>query len=98
MPLFIQPVVHDGLSWCDRGIVDIFPVRPVLDIEPAVDTAVAVNGFYAHEFQGEDVTGWAGRPLSIFSAASQVRTCQHAELAAPAARAPGTSGSSCRAG
>ncbi len=81
MPLFIQPVVHDGLSWCDGGIVDIFPVRPVLDMKPAVDTAVAVNCFYPHEFQGEDVTGWDGRSLSIVSAASQVRTCQHAELA-----------------
>jgi NTE family protein len=81
MPLFIQPVMLDGLSWCDGGIVDIFPVRPVLDIEPAVDTAVALNGFYPHEFGGEDITGWDGQPLSIVSAASQVRTCQHAELA-----------------
>jgi NTE family protein len=81
MPLFIQPAVGDGLSWCDGGIVDIFPVRPVLDIEPAVDTTVAVNAFYPHEFGGEDVTGWDGRPLSIISAASQVRTCQHAQLA-----------------
>ena len=81
LPLFVQPVVLDGLSWCDGGIVDIFPVRPVLDIEPAVDTAVAVNGFYPHEFRGEDVTGWDDQPLSIVSAASQVRTCQQAELA-----------------
>ncbi len=81
LPLFVQPVVLDGLSWCDGGIVDIFPVRPVLDIEPAVDTAVAVNGFYPHDFLGEDVTGWDGRSLSIVSAASQVRTCQQAELA-----------------
>jgi len=34
LPLFIQPARLDGLSWCDGGIVDIFPVRPVLDIEP----------------------------------------------------------------
>ena len=81
LPLFVQPVVLDGLSWCDGGIVDIFPVRPVLDIEPAVDTAVAVNCFYPHEFGGEDITGWDDRPLSIVSAASQVRTCQQAELA-----------------
>jgi NTE family protein len=81
MPLLIQPVELDGLYWCDGGIVDIFPVRPVLDIEPAVDTAVAVNCFYPHEFAGEDATGWDGRPLSIVTAASQVRTCQHAELA-----------------
>ena len=81
LPLFVQPVVLDGLSWCDGGIVDIFPVRPVLDIEPAVETAVAVNCFYPHEFGGEDITGWDDRPLSIVSAASQVRTCQQAELA-----------------
>ena len=53
----------------------------MLDIEPAVDTAVAVNGFYPHEFGGEDITGWDDRPLSIASATSQLRTCQHAELA-----------------
>jgi NTE family protein len=81
LPLFIQPVVLGGLSWCDGGIVDIFPVRPVLDIEPAVESAVALNGFYPHEFRGEDVTGWDGRPFSIVSAASQVRTCQQVELA-----------------
>jgi len=81
LPLFVQPAVLDGLSWCDGGIVDIFPVRPLLDIEPAVDTAVAVNCFYPHEFRGEDVTGWDDRPLSIVTAASQVRTCQQAELA-----------------
>ncbi len=81
LPLFVPPVVLDGLSWCDGGIVEIFPVAPVLDIEPAVETAIAVNGFYPHEFGGEDVTGWDDRPLSIVSAASQVRTCQQAELA-----------------
>jgi NTE family protein len=42
---------------------------------------VAVNGFYPHEFGGEDVTGWDVQALSIVSAASQVRTCQQAELA-----------------
>jgi NTE family protein len=81
LPLFVQPVTLDGLSWCDGGIVDIFPVRPVLDLEPAVDTAVAVNGFYPPGFAGEDATGWDSRPLSIVAAASQVRTCQQAELA-----------------
>lgn len=81
MPLFFQPARRGGLSWCDGGIVDIFPVRPVLDIEPPVNAAVAVNGFYPHEFGGEDVTGWDARPFSILTAAAQVRTCQHAQLA-----------------
>jgi NTE family protein len=81
MPLFLKPVVLDGLSWCDGGVVDIFPVRPLLDIEPTVDAAVAVNCYYPPGFDGEDVTGWDGRPFSIVTAASQVRTCQHAALA-----------------
>ncbi len=81
MPLLMQPVRMDGLSWCDGGIVDIFPVRPVLDIEPAVDIAIAVNGFYPSEFLGDDVTGWNERLFSILAAASQVRTSQHAQLA-----------------
>jgi NTE family protein len=81
LPLFVQPVVLDGLSWCDGGIVDIFPVHPVLDLEPHPDHAIAVNGFYPHDFQGEDVSGWERRPFSIVTAASQVRTSQQAQLA-----------------
>jgi NTE family protein len=81
MPLLMKPVTHEGLSWCDGGIVDIFPVQPVLDIEPAVDVAVAINCYYPHEFQGENATGWDTRPFSIVEAASQVRTCQHVQLA-----------------
>jgi NTE family protein len=81
MPLLMKPVVQDGLAWCDGGIVDILPVGPVLDIEPAVDIAVAINCYYPHEFEGEDATGWDNRPFSIVGAASQVRTCQHVQLA-----------------
>jgi NTE family protein len=81
LPLFVQPVTLDGLSWCDGGIVDIFPVHPVLDLEPPVERAIAVNGFYPHDFEGEDATGWDGHPLSIVSAASQVRTSQQVQLA-----------------
>jgi NTE family protein len=81
MPLLLQPVMLDGQSWCDGGIVDILPVQPVLDIEPAPDVAIAVNGFYPPGFRGEDATGWQDNLFSIVAAASQVRTCQHAELA-----------------
>lgn len=81
LPLFVQPVVLDDLSWCDGGIVDIFPVRPVLELEPPVDHAIAINCFYPHDFEGEDVTGWDRRPFSLVTAASQVRTSQQAQLA-----------------
>ncbi|MDE3085866.1 MAG: patatin-like phospholipase family protein [Acidobacteriota bacterium] len=81
LPLFVAPVDLDGFSWCDGGIVDIFPVRPVLDIEAPPDVALAVNGFYPPGFAGEDARGWQDRRASILYVASQVRTCQQAELA-----------------
>lgn len=81
LPLFVQPAVLDGRSWCDGGIVDIFPVHPVLDIEPPVDTAIAVNAFYPHEFGGEDASGWEQRRLSVLQIGSQVRTSQQVQLA-----------------
>ena len=81
LPLFLAPVPLDGGYWCDGGVVDIFPVRPVVDMEEPSDAALAVNGFYPPDFAGEDATGWEQRPLSILSVASQVRTCQQVELA-----------------
>jgi NTE family protein len=81
LPLFMEPVKLDGGYWCDGGIVDIFPVRPVLDIEAPCDVALALNCFYPPEFAGEDATGWERRPASILYAASQVRTSQQAALA-----------------
>lgn len=80
LPLFIQAVPEEGTWWGDGGIVDIFPVRPLLeDLVP--DAVVAVNGFYPPEFAGEDVTGWHERALSIVYASAQVRTCQQVQLA-----------------
>ena len=81
LPLFIQPVELDGYHWCDGGIVDIFPVHPLLEIEQPCDVTLAINGFYPPEFQGEDASGWEYRRASILYVASQVRTCQQIELA-----------------
>lgn len=81
LPLFVQPAVLDGRSWCDGGLVDILPVHPVLDIEPPMNAAVVVNGFYPSEFTGEDGSGWQDRRLSVVHVGSQVRTSQHVQLA-----------------
>jgi NTE family protein len=81
LPLFLQPVPYDGQQWCDGGIVDIFPVHPVLDIEELCDGVIAVNGFYPPDFAGEDASGWESRRWSILYAASQVRTGQQIQLA-----------------
>ena len=81
LPLFVKPVELAGRSWCDGGLVDIFPVRPVLDFEPPCEVALAINGFYPPGFVGEDASGWEERRASILYVASQVRTSQQQELA-----------------
>jgi NTE family protein len=81
LPLFVKPVGLAGQSWCDGGLVDIFPVRPVLELEPPCEVALAINGFYPPGFAGEDANGWEDRRASILYVASQVRTCQQEELA-----------------
>lgn len=81
LPLFIRPVSYGNLHWQDGGIVDIFPVRPLLDIEKPTPFTLAVNGFYPPDFRGEDATGWQDRRVSILDLASQVGTCQQIQLA-----------------
>ena len=81
LPLFIEAVGYRGQHYYDGGTADIFPVHPLLDIEPRPDVVVAVNGFYPPEFEGDDVSGWVDRFGSIFQAAAQVRTIQHLQLA-----------------
>lgn len=81
LPLMIEGAELDGEHWFDGGVVDIFPVRPVLDLEPPCDVVFGVNGFYPPRFAGHDVTGWLDRPLSIMGLAGQTRTMQHAHIA-----------------
>lgn len=81
LPLLLDPVLLDGGSWCDGGIVDILPVRPVLELEPPSQGALVVNCFYRPGFAGDDAHGWRAHPLAILDLAAQVRTAQHLELA-----------------
>ena len=62
LPLFIEPVMLNGGYWCDGGIVDIFPVRPVLDIEEPPEVVLAINGFYPRGIRRRGRVGLAGPP------------------------------------
>jgi NTE family protein len=81
LPLFVEPVKWRGGSWCDGAIVDIFPVHPILDLEPLCDAVLAVNCFYPPDFAGEDAGGWRSRRWSVLDIADQVVTAQHVEIA-----------------
>ncbi len=81
LPLFVDPVPWRGGHWCDGGIVDIFPVHPMLDLAPSCDIVLGVNCFYPPGFAGEDASGWQGRRWSMLDIADQVVTAQHVQLA-----------------
>jgi len=81
LPLFFDPVRWRGGSWNDGAVVDIFPVHPLLDIEPHCDAVLAVNCFYPPGFAGENAEGWNKRSWSVVDIADQVVTAQHLQLA-----------------
>jgi NTE family protein len=81
LPLMLEAAPFDGGHWFDGGVVDIFPVAPVLDLEPPCDVVLGVNGFYPPGFAGQDVTGWLDRRASILRLAEQTRTMQHIHAA-----------------
>lgn len=78
---FVQPVDIDGRLYGDGGMVNIFPVDPLVDHHPEIDFFIGINAFYPENFEGEDVTGWQDETWSILRANRQVYTCQHIESA-----------------
>jgi NTE family protein len=71
LPIFVEPVFLRGHMYGDGGVVNIFPVRPVLDEHP--DLVLGVNCYLPEGFEGEDVTGWRQRPFGILRASGQLR-------------------------
>lgn len=71
IPVFVEPVKLGGHLYGDGGIVDIFPVRPVLEATP--DQVVGLNCYLPEGFEGEDLTGWRQRPFAILRASGQLR-------------------------
>jgi NTE family protein len=77
LPLFIAPVHLDGGWWCDGGVVDVLPVRPLLEHAEAPDAALVVNGFWPPGLAGEPNRTWRDDAFSLLSIESQVRTANH---------------------
>jgi NTE family protein len=80
LPLAIQPNPLDGGHWMDGGIVDIFPVRPLIEHD-VCDVAILINGFYPPGLVGDSEVDWRESTFSIVHVANQTRTMQHLELA-----------------
>jgi NTE family protein len=71
IPIFVEPVRIGLHMYGDGGIIDIFPVRPVLDASP--DRVIGLNCYLPVGFEGEDVTGWRQRSFAILRASGQLR-------------------------
>ncbi len=88
IPIFVEPVTLGEHRYGDGGIVDIFPVQPVVDA--GVDLVVGTNVYLPTDFTGEDQTGWMERRFSILRASGQLRYALYLELAREHARALGS--------
>jgi NTE family protein len=71
IPIFVEPVQIGPHVYGDGGIIDIFPVRPVLEVRP--DLVLGLNCYLPEGFEGEDVTGWRQRSFAILRASGQLR-------------------------
>ncbi len=71
IPIFVEPRQVGSNVYGDGGIIDIFPVRPVLDERP--DRVIGLNCYLPVGFEGEDVTGWRQRSFAILRASGQLR-------------------------
>lgn len=81
IPIFVEPVKLRGRSYADGGIVNIFPVRPLVDHAEPLDLVLGVNCYYPRDFAGESIRGWEQRPWAVLEASGQLRSCVHLELA-----------------
>jgi NTE family protein len=77
----MRPFEVDGAQCGDGGVVNVFPVDPLVDHHPEIDFYIGVNAFYPKGFSGEDHTGWHEATFSILRVSPQTQQCQHLEAA-----------------
>ncbi len=87
IPIFVEPVQIGPHLYGDGGVVEIFPVRPVLEDQP--DLVVGLNCYLPESFAGEDLSGWRDRTFGILRASEQLRWSGMLELAREQARLAG---------
>lgn len=79
IPLMVEPVRIGEHYYGDGGIVDIFPVEPLLD--RPLDHIIGLNFYLPRDFAGEDIGPWYQQRFSILRASGQLRYATYLELA-----------------
>ena len=80
LPLFIESVPVAGHLYVDGGIIEVWPIQPVLD-EGGFDHVVGVNFMLPRGLEPKDITGWPERLGGLFEASRQLQQGYHLELA-----------------
>jgi NTE family protein len=80
LPLFIESVPVHGHLYVDGGIIEVWPIQPVLD-EGDFDHVIGVNFMLPKDFEPKDITGWQDRLGGLFEASRQLQQGYHLELA-----------------
>ncbi len=81
IPLFVEPVRIGRHYYGDGGVVSIFPVRPLVDLEEPLDLVLGVNSYCPTDFDGENIGAWRERSFAVLRASGQLRWCVYLELA-----------------
>jgi NTE family protein len=77
----VDPMPRDGRHYVDGGVVNVFPVRPLLEHHPEIELFVGVNAFLPRGFVGPDLSGWKQGRLGVLQAARQLQLAPFQELA-----------------
>jgi NTE family protein len=80
LPLFIEAVPVHGHLYVDGGIIEVWPIQPVLD-EGGFDHVIGVNFMLPKGLEPKDITGWQERLGGLFEASRQLQQGYHLELA-----------------
>ncbi|MDH3958809.1 MAG: patatin-like phospholipase family protein [Actinomycetota bacterium] len=80
LPLAFEPVLYEGESYLDGGIVEILPARPFSSGD-LCDVAVVINGFYRPGFVADEDPRWRDEPFSLIRISAQTRLMGHIDTA-----------------
>lgn len=81
LPLFFESVEIGGHLYNDGGVIDIFPVDPLLEYEKDLDFFIGLNCIFPKNFVSENITGWRDKTLGILDASQQLRYANWQDLA-----------------
>jgi NTE family protein len=81
LPLFVQPVRFGKHHYVDGGAVNIFPLEPLLELDPPPDYIIGVNAIMPSQFAGENIEGFEQTHTAILRASRQLYHVQWLEMA-----------------